>query len=35
MGIQFNNIPGAGLVAPLFAFEVTSGAAINRPRGCF
>lgn len=27
MGIQFNNIPGAGLVAPLFAFEITSGGA--------
>lgn len=27
MGIQFNNIPGAGLVAPLFAFEVTSGGS--------
>ncbi len=27
MGIQFNDIPGAGLVAPLFAFEVTSGGS--------
>ena len=27
MGILFNNIPGAGLVAPLFAFEVTSGGS--------
>ncbi|CAI2936155.1 hypothetical protein [Aminobacter niigataensis] len=29
MGIQFNNIPGAGLVAPLFAFEVTSGGSFQ------
>lgn len=26
-GILFNNIPGSGLVAPLFAFEVTSGGS--------
>jgi phage tail sheath gpL-like len=25
MSIGFNNIPGSGLVAPLFAFEVNSG----------
>ena len=29
MGILFNNIPGAGLVAPLFTFEVTSGGSFQ------
>lgn len=28
-GIAFNNIPGSGLVAPLFAFEVTSGGSFQ------
>lgn len=27
MGVLFNSIPGSGLVAPLFAFEINSGGA--------